>query len=74
MGEPVTKGPVDFPDNTEDFEFCKKWIEYAEDLLQKGQLKIHPIRVNKGLENVLDGIDLLRHDKVSGEKLVYTVL
>ena len=73
IGEPVTKGPNVFPDNTEDFEFCKAWIQEVEGLLQEGRLRVHPIRVERGLENVLDGIDLLRRNRVSGKKLVYLV-
>ncbi|KAK5459388.1 hypothetical protein LTS15_003516 [Exophiala xenobiotica] len=72
-GEPVRKWSWDLPDNAGDFEFMKKWMVDVEPILQKGQLKVHPPQVEKGLEHVLEGLDLLRHDKVSGKKLVYVV-
>jgi hypothetical protein len=73
VGEPVTKGPNVYVDTSQDFAFCKKWIEYVEGLLHEGGLKAHPITAKKGFENVLDGVDLLRQNKVSGKKLVYVV-
>ncbi|KIV77459.1 hypothetical protein PV11_09252 [Exophiala sideris] len=72
-GEPVKKPGADLPDNAKDFEFAKKWIEAAEPLLQAGKIKVHPPKVGKGLEDVLEGLDLLRNDKVSGQKLVYVL-
>jgi len=73
VGEPVVKPWVQLPDNSADFEFMKKFIKVAEPLLEAGKLKVHPPKVGKGLENVFQGLDLLRHDKVSGQKLVYTL-
>lgn len=71
MGERVLKDPYDIKDTTGDFEFMKKWIATVESRLTT--VKHHPTRVGKGFENILDGCDLLRKDKVSGEKLVYVV-
>ncbi|KIX01354.1 uncharacterized protein Z518_09079 [Rhinocladiella mackenziei CBS 650.93] len=73
VGEPVKKPTTEKLDNSADFEFMKKWIEAVEPLLQQGRLKVHPPKVGRGLENVLEGCDLLRKDKISGQKLVYTV-
>jgi NADPH:quinone reductase-like Zn-dependent oxidoreductase len=73
IGEPVKKGAFDYPDNTRDFEFAKKWIAAVEAILQEGRLKVHPPQVEHGLENVFDGLDLLRHDRVSGKKMVYVL-
>lgn len=73
FGEPIKKTGFEIPARAEDFEFLKKWIAEVEPLLQQGRLKVHPPKVGKGLEEVLDGLDLLRHDKVSGQKLVYAV-
>ena len=73
FGEPVKKGLDHWPDNSEDFKFCKRWIEIVEPLLHEGQLKAHPTRVEQGLENVLDGLDMLRHDEVSAQKMVYVL-
>ena len=49
----------------------KKWMAEAETFIHRGLLKVHPTQVGKGMENILDGIDLLRQGKVSGKKLVY---
>ena len=61
------------PDNAKGFEFMKKWIEAVEPILEQSRLKVHPQKVDKGLEKVLDGLDLLRQDKVSGQELVYAL-
>jgi NADPH:quinone reductase-like Zn-dependent oxidoreductase len=73
VGDPVKKGKYDYPDTTGDFEFARKWIEVVDPLLAEGKIKTHPAKVDHGLDKVLEGCDLLRHDKVSGQKLVYTV-
>jgi NADPH:quinone reductase-like Zn-dependent oxidoreductase len=56
-----------------DYEFIQKWMSLGEQLLAEKKLKPHPLKIGSGLESVLEGIDLLRNDKVSGQKLVYTV-
>lgn len=73
VGERVTKGPDDFLDTSADFEFCKNWIQYVDVLLEQNRLMAHPADVRKGFQNVIDGFDLLRLNKVSGSKLVYVV-
>jgi len=74
VGEPVKKGSfIPSPDNAPDFEFAKKWFQIVDPILQQGQLKVHPPKVDKGLENVMEGLDLMRKDKVSGQKLVYVL-
>ena len=73
MGEPVDKGAYKSPNNEGDFEFAKKWMAAVEPILAQGKLKVHPQKVGKGLEEVIDGLDLLRMDKVSGQKLVYVL-
>jgi len=72
-GDPVKKRTWRSDDNTKDFEFMAKWIEAVNPILEEGKLKVHPPQVGKGLENVLEGTDLLRKDKVSGKKLVYVL-
>lgn len=72
-GEPIKKWVWDIPDTTEDFEFMKTWLAEVEPMLQQGRVKVHPPKVGKGLENVFEGLDLMRHDKVSGQKLVYVL-
>ncbi|KAL2406807.1 Trans-enoyl reductase TOXD [Exophiala dermatitidis] len=73
FGEPVKKPFFEAQDTTADFEFMKGWIAEAEGLLHQGQLKHHPLKIGRGLENVLEGMDQLRQDKVSGQKLVYVL-
>jgi hypothetical protein len=44
--------------------------------LVQGKVKVHKPSINKygeGFEGVLKGMDAMRHGKVSGEKLVFTV-
>ncbi|KEF52115.1 uncharacterized protein A1O9_11741 [Exophiala aquamarina CBS 119918] len=72
-GEPVEKPGMSLPAQPEHFVFTKKWMKEAESLLQRKLIKPPPSRVGKGLECVLDGVDLLRNGKVSGVKLVYTL-
>lgn len=54
-------------------EFGRQWMEYVQGMLNRDEIRPHPVRVGEdnGLEHVLGGIDLLRKKKVSGEKLVY---
>jgi len=73
MGDPIEKGGYKSQDNTADFEFMKGWVRAVEPLLAQGKLKVHPPKVGTGLEGVIDGMDLLRKDKVSGQKLVYVL-
>jgi len=73
IGDPVKKNSFESHDNTKDFEFMKTWIKIVNPILEQGRLKVHPPKVGKGLENVLEGCDLLRNDKVSGQKLVYVL-
>jgi hypothetical protein len=45
-------------------------------LLDQGKVKVRRPSINKygkGFEGVLKGMDAMRHGKVSGEKLVFTV-
>lgn len=72
-GEAFYFGGQRYNEAPEDFEFQKKFWPIAGELLAKGLLKPHPLDVRKGLGNVLGGLDELRHNKVSGRKLVYTV-
>ncbi|KAL3486431.1 chaperonin 10-like protein [Aspergillus germanicus] len=74
LGEAFNFGDMPFPAKPEDFEHAKKFTQVAQDLLDQGNIKVHPPRVGKdGLRGVLEGIELLRTNKVSGEKLVYNV-
>ncbi|KAJ0419156.1 GroES-like protein [Aspergillus carlsbadensis] len=74
LGEAFSFGDTSFPAKPEDFEHAKKFTQVAQALLDLGKIKAHPSTVGKdGLRGVLEGIDLLRTNKVSGVKLVYNV-
>jgi NADPH:quinone reductase-like Zn-dependent oxidoreductase len=74
LGEAFSFGDTPFPSKPEDFEHAKKFTQVAQTLLDLGKIKVHPPKVGKdGLRGVLEGIELLRTNKVSGAKLVYNV-
>ncbi|KAI0193075.1 chaperonin 10-like protein [Xylaria flabelliformis] len=75
FGERVIKGD-EIPANHEEFEFAKTFWEISRQLLEQGKLKSPRTVVNKGgygLKGILKGLDELRANNVSGEKLVYTL-
>jgi NADPH:quinone reductase-like Zn-dependent oxidoreductase len=74
VGEPFSKGTTEFPAVEEDYEFQKNFWNLAEVLLAEGKLKAHPPNVRGGgLKGIPEGLQLMREDKVSGQKLVYRV-
>jgi NADPH:quinone reductase-like Zn-dependent oxidoreductase len=74
LGEAYDFGPQSFPESPEDLAFAKEWWKTAENFLAEGKVKVHPLSVGKdGLKGVLEGLDLMRKDQVSGKKLVYNV-
>ncbi|KUM57316.1 hypothetical protein ACN42_g9873 [Penicillium freii] len=74
IGEAFSFGDIPFPAKPEDRAFAEKFIPIAETLLAQGKFKVHPPRVGEnGLKGVIEGLKLLKEDKVSGEKLVYNV-
>jgi NADPH:quinone reductase-like Zn-dependent oxidoreductase len=74
IGEAFQFGNIPFPAKPEDFAHAEKFIPIAQSLLDQGKVKVHPPKVGKnGLQGVLEGLELLKTDKVSGEKLVYNV-
>ena len=74
IGEEFSFGDTAFSARTEDKAFAEKFWAIAEKVLADGKVKVHQPKVNPGsLQGVLDGLKLLKEDKVSGEKLVYNV-
>lgn len=74
LGEAFNFGDIQFPAKPEDREHAEKFIAVAQSLLEQGKIKVHRPKVGKdGLKGVLEGLQLLKADKVSGEKLVYNV-
>lgn len=74
VGERIKKGnDIDFAASQADFEFVSEWMRLVEDLLENNLIKPHPGQVERGLEKVLNGLELMRNGQVSGKKLVYTL-
>lgn len=74
IGEDFEFGDVLVLAKPQDKEFAEKFWMMAEKLFAEDKVKVHPPKVNPGeLKGVLDGLNLLREGKVSGEKLVYNV-
>ncbi|KAF2132471.1 putative zinc-binding dehydrogenase family oxidoreductase [Dothidotthia symphoricarpi CBS 119687] len=61
--------------NPEHRKFGVKYYEQVQRMIDNGRLRAHPPKVMKGsLQGILDeGLELLRLQKVSGEKLIYFV-
>lgn len=65
-----------FEANTEHNKFAKEWRDLAEEIFREGKVKPARIDVNRGgsgLEGVLNGLEEMRQEKVSGVKLIYTI-
>lgn len=74
FNDPFTKAGRDQPAVPEDFEFAKQFFDITEKLLAEAKLKTHPEKVGeKGLEGALQGMQDMKNDNVSGNKLVYRV-
>ena len=73
MGE-AFKMRGDIPAMPDHFAFARKWAEVVDEILQGGLIKAHPPRLMEGgLDGILEGCQLMKDEKVSGQKLVYTV-
>lgn len=58
----------------EDLEFGKRFVKIAQALLDQGKLDTHPVKViTGGWEKVMEGVEFIRQDAMSGAKLVYPV-
>lgn len=74
LGEDLKFGPKEIPGNKEALEIAVIFWNLTEKLLAEGELKVHTPSVGKGgLGGMLDGLQALRENRVSGQKLVYTV-
>lgn len=68
------QGGKEFPASQEDFDFARNFAGVVEELLQHGLLRTHPDKVgNEGLIGVLKGLQDLKEDRVSKQKLIYRV-
>ena len=74
FGDDFSFGDHSLPASREDRDFGDMFGTIVEKLLAEGKIKPHPPKVGKdGLKGVLEGLQLMREGKVSGEKLVYNV-
>ncbi|KAM7212883.1 Trans-enoyl reductase [Rhypophila decipiens] len=80
LGKPVGwKGDYEITETRPELrEFGRTWFDLAQELLDRGLLKTHPVRVGEknGFEDdggILHGIELLKKKQVSGKKLVYYI-
>ncbi|KAM3426203.1 hypothetical protein NHJ13734_009599 [Beauveria thailandica] len=71
IGEGFTGGHLSVPASEEDFLFGVEFWDLTQELLESGKIKASPVQVGQGLEGVLDGLQALKENKVSGKKLVY---
>ncbi|KAE8154020.1 zinc-binding dehydrogenase family oxidoreductase [Aspergillus avenaceus] len=52
-------------------EFGIEWFATAQQLLDEGKIKVHPLRlIDGGLSGVSEGLELLSKKQVSGQKLI----
>ena len=61
----------ELPAKPEDFEFAKEWAGVVEKLVGDGKLKPPPVKIGKGFEAVVAGIEEIK--TVGGVRLVYSV-
>ncbi|KAJ5124463.1 uncharacterized protein N7515_008288 [Penicillium bovifimosum] len=75
MGEAFNFGDTPWPAKPEDKAFNENFsATVIDDLLTQGKIKVHPLKVGQdGFKGVIEGLKLLKENKVSGEKLVYNV-
>jgi hypothetical protein len=76
FGEDFHVGPdTVVPASERGLKFGEMFWKLSEELLRQGAIKSQRLRIGQeGLKGVLDeGLVLLRHGKISGEKLVYRV-
>lgn len=77
IGEAFTKFGRETPVVPENYKFACDFWQFAKKLLAEGKVKPHRPLINeggKGLEGVLKGLQYMREGKVSGQKLVYTLV
>lgn len=73
-GEYFRSGSLEYHASQEDFEWAKKFMVLTEKLLAEGQVTPHNCSVKEGgLNGVLQGLDDLKNNKVSAEKLIYRI-
>lgn len=52
--------------------FCREWTQTLQELLDRDMIRTHPLVIREsGLEGVLEGMENIRANRISGQKLVY---
>lgn len=46
---------------------------FMERLLAEGKIRVHPIKVSRGFDAIIEGVEVLRRKEISAQKLVFTV-
>ncbi|WQF88053.1 Putative GroES-like superfamily, alcohol dehydrogenase-like, NAD(P)-binding domain superfamily [Colletotrichum destructivum] len=70
-GKPISWPPPFGRDaDVEVREFAVKWFATVQRLLDGGKLRPHPVRVIEGFPAILEGLQTLKRNALSGEKLV----
>lgn len=73
-GEYFKTGSLEYPANQTDFEWATKFVDLTEKLLAADRLKAHKVAIKEGgLNGVVQGLDDMKNNKISAEKLVYRV-
>ena len=58
-----------------DYEFAKGLFKITQKLLDKGEITPHPVKLMRGgWEGIMKGVDIIRNQDLSGQKLVYRVV
>ncbi|KAJ5112870.1 protein TOXD [Penicillium angulare] len=74
IGEEFMFGDTKWPASAADTEFAVQFWVLAEKLLADGKIKVHRPNINNGgLSGVLEGLKMLKENRISGEKLVYNM-
>lgn len=73
LGEAFQFGNTKVDAKPQDLAYAGKFWEIARTLLEEKKIRVRRPHVEHGLEGVLDGLKALEDNRVSGEKLVYTV-
>ena len=56
------------------YEFAREFWAISQKLFEEGKVKVHRPDVREGgLDGILQGLDDLKNDRVSGYKLVYKI-
>lgn len=75
-GEPFEYGPerMVVPAMPAELDFAAQWAGIAQGLWAEGKLRTLPVQLGQGgLEGILEGLQLLKGNKISGRKLVYVI-